>query len=125
MDFQQKKTVRMIMYSKVTLFVLFVLVVLFCRGVWNVYQKEKFSRDGLAVAEKKYADLSVRKDFLESQIQKMKTEEGLEEEIRNKFSVTKKGEVSVLIVDSSSSTVEDSGDKIQKSLWQSFLDLFK
>jgi len=123
MDFQQKKTIKRIMYSKITLFVLLLLVILFTRAVWNMYQKEKFSKIGLATVEKKYDDLTSRKEYLEGQIDKLQTDEGVEAEIRDKFSVTKRGEVSVLIIDSSSSdkqmeTVEN------KSLWQKFLGFF-
>ena len=124
MDFQQKKIAKRIMYSKLTLFVLLILVILFTRAVWNIYQKEKFSRMGLATVEKKYDELSARKEYLEGQIKKLQTDEGIEAEIRDKFSVVKEGEVSVLIIDSSSSdkqleTVKD------KSLWQKLLDFFK
>jgi cell division protein FtsB len=123
MDFQQKRTVRRIIYSKFTIFVLLVLVIVFSRSVWNIYKKEKFSRESLSVVERKYEDMSSRKKYLEGQIQKLNTEDGIEEEIRDKFSVKKEGEISVLIIDNSSSS-----KKIEmiseKSLWQKFLDVF-
>lgn len=123
MDFQQKRMVKIIMYSKLTLFILFILVIAFSRAVWNIYQKERFSRENLTSVENEYRELSSRKEYLEGQIQKLNTSEGIEGEIRNKFSVGKEGEISVLVVDSSSSDEKTSETK-NDSLWQRFLGFF-
>lgn len=125
MDFQQKRTFKRVLYSKITLLILLVIIFFLGRAVYNVYQKERFSRENLAMINEKQAGLLDRKSFLDDQIERLKTDEGVEAEIRNKFSVIKPGEVSVVIVDRTSSSKENIKENIRKTVWQSFLDLFR
>jgi len=123
-DFQQKKKIRKVIYSRVTIFVLFVAVIFLTRSVYDIFTKERISAENLAMTQKDYSALEARQTTLKSDISRLNTQGGVEEEIRSKFSVAKPGETVVMIVDSTSSSSTDSqGNK--KSFWQRFVDFFK
>ena len=122
LDFQQKKQVKKIMYSRVTMVMLFVACLALGRAVYGIYGREQLSAADYAQVERQYNDLTSEQDMLNSQIGKLNTESGVEDEIRNKFSVAKPGEVVVEMVDASSApnvSTQDDG-----SLWSKFIRLF-
>lgn len=124
-EFQDKERRRRALYSKASLVVLAVLVVLFAKGTWNVYQKANESRRNSDLTQKEYDSLKVRHDYLEAQIGNLSTPEGKEREIRQNFQVSKEGEQIVVIVDSTSTVnteVEEQGG-MQKA-WNSFWGIF-
>ena len=82
----------------VGLFLLFP-VILLGRGVWNLYSKEQNVKDELANLLTQQSELQNRHSFLEGQIEKLQTSEGLEYELRKKFGVARAGEQVVVIVD--------------------------
>ena len=123
-DFQQKRQIRKIFYSRVTLVLLLIIVVFMVKQVYDIYEKEVVSKNNLDLVVKKYDGLKSREKMLSSEIDKLKTKEGLEEEIRDKFDVEKPGEQTVVIVDSvdtrqSTSTIQNTG------FWQGVIDWFK
>ena len=62
--------------------------------------------------------------MLSSEIERLKTKDGIEEEIRNKFNVVKPGEHLVVIVDDAS-TSKNETTKQNTGWWGSFLGWFK
>lgn len=123
LDFQQKRKLRSFMYHRITLFVLGFLVVSSLYSTFGVWQKKKESEEFRKVAEKKLSELQNRHDNLEKDIERLETPEGVEEEIRSKFSVAKKGENVVVIVNDIAVDGSSSTEKV--SFWQKFLNLFK
>lgn len=123
LDFQQKRKLRGFMYHRITLFVLGFLVVSSLYSTFGVWQKKKESEEFRKVAEKKLSELQNRHDNLEKDIERLETPEGVEEEIRSKFSVAKKGENVVVIVNDIAVDGSSSTEKV--SFWQKFLNLFK
>lgn len=124
LDFQQKKKVRKVLYSRITIFLLLVVVIFLARATYNIYSKEKISGQDYATVLKNFNDLKQRSATLSLDINNLSTENGQEEEIRDKYSVAKPGETVVVVLNSTSgtSTVSDGSNK---SLWQKFLDLFR
>ena len=116
-DFQRKKNIRKVIYSRITIFVLFVVVVFLLRAVYDIYKKERVSFKSVASVEENYNDLKDRKNMLRSEIDRLNTDKGIEEEIRSKFSVARPGETVVVIVDNSSNTSTDS-ESTGQSFWQ-------
>lgn len=124
LDFQQKRNIRKIIFSKLMLLVLLLLVVFVGKGVWRVYKSQVMSRDNLANVERKYEDLLDRKEMLEDSIKSLNTEEGIEEEIRQKFGVVKDGETMIVIIDNKNTSskaveMEDGG------FWSKIVEWFK
>lgn len=118
-DFQQRKKIKKFLYSPLAVIILLILCGLLIRGTWNVYKKEKESRENLEKVTAEYERSKERQGVLEHQIERLSTEEGVEEEIREKFSVTKPGEEIVLVVEDDTSTY------IQEDLKTSFWDKLK
>lgn len=76
--------------------------------------------------ENEAAVLAVREGELEKKIERLKTPEGVVEEIKDKFSAVREGEYVAIIVDErveATSTEEESGEWL-KDLWQDFKNLW-
>ncbi|MFA5651829.1 MAG: septum formation initiator family protein [Candidatus Paceibacterota bacterium] len=115
-DFQQKRKINRVIYSKISFIILLVLVIFLGRSTWDIYKKSKLSFDNYVETKKDYENLKARKDMLEAETNRLKTDIGIEEEIRSKFNVAKPGETVVIVIDSSSSTSTDK-NSFQKSFW--------
>jgi cell division protein FtsB len=98
-NYQQKKQIRKVIYSKITLLILFILIIILSKAYYGIYKKQIISNQNLKIVKEEFDSLKSRKDVLEFEINKLNTEEGLEREIRSKFNVSKPGEVVVNIVD--------------------------
>ncbi len=68
--------------------------------------------------------MNARKDMLNSEIGRLKTDNGVEEEIRSKFNVAKPGETVVVVINGSSSTSSQNSSG-NKGFWASFWSIFK
>lgn len=123
LDFQQKRKLRAFIYNKITLSIFFVVVLILLFSTFNVWRKKVESQKLTEASELKVSELEARKVFIDDQIVKLNTEEGVEEEIRSKFSVAKEGERVVVVVNDN--TEDDTKIETDKSLWQKFLDLFR
>jgi len=122
-DFQQKRKFNKFMYSKVTLVILFIIVIFLAKATYNIYQKYKISAGNYSAVKKDYDSLNARKNMLGSEIDRLKTDTGVEEEIRSKFNVAKPGETVVVVINGSSSTSTNQ-DNTKKGFWTSFLGIF-
>lgn len=121
-DFQKKRKIRKIMYSKVSFFILIVLIIFLAKATYNIYQKAKFSSESYDSVNGEYLELKERSDMLNSEIDRLKTESGIEEEIRGKFNVAKPGETVVTIVNSN---ISDNDTDEQDGFWTKFLNIFR
>ena len=115
-DFQNRKKIRKILYSPVTLLALFVVLSILVSGVWGVYQKSKVSHENLEREKKEIGRLTERERTLTSFINFLKTEQGVENEIRTKFRAIKEGEKVVVIVENKASVAEATSTVTSKSL---------
>jgi cell division protein FtsB len=123
-DFQQKRQVKKVIYSKVFLVILFISVIFLGRATYNIYNKSKLSSKSYNETKKDYESLKARKDMLDSEINRLKTDSGMEEEIRSKFNVAKPGETVVVVIDGSSSTSTNANNS-KGGFWSSFWSIFK
>lgn len=101
-NFQEKKNFRKIMHSKIVLIILGVLVLLFIYNVIKLANKAVDTKRNREIAEKKIAELQIQKEELTKEIEKLSTEKGIEEDIREKFGLGKEGEGMIVIVDDES-----------------------
>ena len=110
-------------YSRLSLVVLIILIIFTLKGVWNIYLKYNESAENRQNIEEHLADVSLREGFLTSEIARLKTKEGIEREIREKFNVKKEGEEVAVIVtpDEKTGAVVNSGSF---SLWRSLKEFF-
>lgn len=123
-DYQQKKQIKKVIYSKITLVILFIFIIILVKANYGIFKKERLSRENYKIVKEDFDSLKNRKSILESEINRLKTDEGVEEEIRLKFDVSKPGEVVVNIIDDSSSTSKESEDN-KESFWTKLIGWFK
>lgn len=120
LDFHQKRKVRAVMYHRATLIVLSILVLLSIHSVWSVYQKKSTSEQAKEVALRRTEELRARDSELKSNIERLQTTRGIEEEIRSKFTVAKNGENMVVVVDDSKVGTSTT----QRGFWRKIRDFF-
>ena len=87
------------MHSKPILAFLGIIVLIFASGVIGFMGKMIMTIENRKVAENKIAQLEKEKERLSSEVSKLKTQDGIEESIREKFGLVKEGEGMIMIVD--------------------------
>ncbi len=98
-QFQKKSLYKRIVTSKIIVAILFILVLFFGHATWDVYLKERESAGYVVNANSQLSKMIDRKELLASEIARLETKEGIEEEIRSKYNVSKPGENVLIIVD--------------------------
>lgn len=122
--FQERKKLRKILYSKVSLAILFGVLFMAGRGVWRIQEKVSVARAERDLAERSFADMQLRTEELEASLARLKSERGIEEEIRQKFTVALPGEEVVVVVDESAKKGKN-GEAIQnQNLWLRIVSFF-
>jgi len=123
-DFQQKRKIKSVIYSKLSLIILIIIIFFIAKATYNIYQKYKLSSNNYYAVKKDYDSLKDRRLMLESEIKRLKTDNGVEEEIRSKFNVAKPGETVVTVIDSSSSNLVNTANQ-NEGFWPSLWGVFK
>lgn len=99
-EFREKKRFRKFLYSNITIIGLVLLIIFIGKGVWSLYEKKEIALTDRTDVEARVLALQDRQKFLEKEVADLKTENGIEREIRGKFNVKKPGEEVVIIVES-------------------------
>jgi cell division protein FtsB len=97
-DFNRKKSYRKYIYSPFSLFLLFIIFILLLKALWGVYTKERRSAAYLEREQSELNRVLDRKKELAQAVEYLKTDRGVEAEIRSKFRVVKEGEKVAVIV---------------------------
>ncbi len=116
--FEAKKQLKSRIYSRTTLIVLLFVIILTAKGVFNIYLRNRESVAAREDTAHKLRDLQGRKQVLDSQISKLKADDGVDREIREKFNVIKPGENVVIIVPPEIATTTDIKQGFFEKLWQ-------
>ncbi len=119
---KEKKFLNKIIYSKITLVVLFLLLILVARGVWRVFSEVRMTDENKKIAQQELNELENRKERIEKELEEFNSDSGVEKEIRNKFSVVKEGEQMVMILDDKSNY---KSDLKKDTFWSKILNWFK
>jgi cell division protein FtsB len=123
LEFQEKRKLRSFLYSKTTLAILIIFIVLAANAVWGVYKKQSLTKENLAQTAATFDGLQAREKMLSSEIEKLKTETGKEEEIREKYGLVKPGEEVIIVVNEGDDNLDQ--DLAQNNFWQKIKDWFK
>ncbi|KND48813.1 MAG: hypothetical protein AB200_00025 [Parcubacteria bacterium C7867-005] len=122
-ELQEKQRIKKRLYSTPGLVVLLIVAFFMIRGAYGVIVKERESSKYVEDLEKKIGSLSQRQEDLRDGIGRLETEEGIETEIKEKFSVSKPGERVVVVVDQRKISTSSATSSIPwykrllKSLW--------
>ncbi len=95
----KKKNKYALWHSPLALIVLFCVFVGFAYNMVGLIKKERETSKNRASELNKMDELRKRESKLSADIDKLNTEEGVEESVRDKFQVVKPGEKEVLIVE--------------------------
>ena len=101
----EKRRIKKVIYSKVTLVVVTVLLVLVARGTWDIYEKAKYASTNEVRVKTELELLKKREEFLNKELYNIRTNRGKEAEIRAKFDVGREGEKLVVLVDAEESVI--------------------
>ncbi|TAL49537.1 hypothetical protein EPN83_00085 [Patescibacteria group bacterium] len=115
-DFQRRKRIRRRLYSPLSLLVVAVLAALFLRGAWQIWQKERESGRNINQVSRALEEARRKERQLSAGIERLQTERGKEEEIREKFSVARTGEEVAVIVERGGAGKQEQGGA--QSIWQ-------
>lgn len=97
-ELRDKQKLKKTLYSLPMLVLAVLAVLLLGRGAGSVLMKERESARTLRRLEEKNEALKARHEELERDVAKLGTEEGIMEEIRSKFNVTRPGEHLAIVV---------------------------
>lgn len=103
-SFQKSGKLKHLMQSKLFLIFLGIVILVFVFSVFSFMGKMEETSKNRKIAEDKITELEKSKEKLNSDITNLKTEKGVEENIRNKFGLAKEGENMILVVDDKSSS---------------------
>ncbi|MDD5152871.1 MAG: hypothetical protein PHS95_02650 [Candidatus Pacebacteria bacterium] len=125
LPFQERKKVRRILYSKTMILVLLVVAILVARGTWQVYTKASIARAKSDESAQKLKEIQERNSTLEASLAHLKSNNGLEDEVRQKFNVARPDEEVVMVIDENSKKSENGANVSEETFWQKILSFFK
>jgi len=121
-DFQQKRQIKKVIYSRITIFVFLIIVIFLGKATYDIYTREQLSQSNYDSIKKEYDDLQSREAARTSEIARLNTGEGVEAEIRDRFSVAKPGEEVITVIDNDGTST--SQHVTNDGWWQKFTNLF-
>jgi len=119
--FRKKSTHRLYSWPVLLLLAVFFIYTLY--WTWGAYQKQAASIQGLEGTKRVWDQFTQREAELKENVQKLQTSRGLEEEIRERFSVAKEGEKMAIIIEEKMNGDENNPPK--KWFWASFWEIFQ
>lgn len=121
-NFQEKKGFKRFLQTKPVLMLLFMVVIVFTWNVINLLGKLQETAKNKKNQEEEIYNLQKRKEKLSSDIDKINTEKGKEEIIRENFGLVKEGENVIVIVEDKNKT--EVLPKNNKGIWYFLKNLF-
>jgi cell division protein FtsB len=119
-NFQKENKLKYIMQSKVFLILLGIIIISFFFSMFNFLDKMQETKRNREIVENKIIELQKSKEKLSAEIDKLKTEEGVEASIREKFGLAKEGENMIVIVED-----KNKNDLKAEANSSSFFEFFK
>jgi cell division protein FtsB len=104
---RDNKKYRKIIFSTATLIFLSIILLILLKALWSAYNKEKLSSENLEKQRKELVRLNDRKKNLEQSVEYLKTDKGIEAEIRSKFRVAREGESLAVILDDDATSTDN------------------
>lgn len=98
-EFEQRRHPARLLGKRLVTALLFLMLVLAMKGAWGVHEKKKETDRLRADAEAKMHELGERSAALGETVAKLKTEEGIEAELRRQFEAGKEGEGVIIVMD--------------------------
>ncbi|PIP68733.1 hypothetical protein CO033_03270 [Candidatus Nomurabacteria bacterium CG_4_9_14_0_2_um_filter_32_10] len=106
-NFQKGGKLKQIMQSKFFLIFLGIIILVFAFNIFNFINKMVETGKNKNLVEDKIIELEKSKEEFNSEINKLKTEKGIEESLREKFGVAKEGENMIMVVEDKNLPVKE------------------
>lgn len=106
--------------SWAVLAVTFLAVIFLSHVTWQMYTRYRFTKEERVKAEETLAHLEERESALAGVVAALNTESGVEQAVREKFSVVKPGEFVVNIVERENEATSSEVVEIKKKTWWQF-----
>jgi cell division protein FtsB len=123
-EFQERAKTRRKRRSKILLLFMFLILIFLAKGAYSAYAKESESRVEVERSLKEKETLDKRYQVMSEQSDELKSNVGIESEIRNKFDVAKPGEGVIIIVDKAAPVIEEDNRGVLKRFWDSVKGVF-
>ncbi|MES2416217.1 MAG: septum formation initiator family protein [Patescibacteria group bacterium] len=120
-NFQDDRFIDRLIHSKIVLLIFLCFVVFFLYNVIRFSIKAFETRENKVIAQEKVTNLQKEKDRLNLEIERLNTDAGVEENIRNKFALAKDGEGLIVVLDDDTPQTQ----KTKLSFWARIRNLFK
>lgn len=99
-ELKEKRRIRKLLFSRITIAILVIVFLLITSATWSVFGKYRETQTNDRNARENLIVLEEREVNLKKEIENLKTEKGVEKEIRENFGFVKEGEKIVIIVES-------------------------
>ena len=122
-ELQRKQSIRRNIYSIPSLILLLIITLVLAKGAIGVWSKNGKSAALVKELEGESLDQAEREQQLKEDIDYLETEEGIENEIRERFSVSRDGEEVAIIIDRKDKENEESQPEIPwyQRLWHAII----
>jgi cell division protein FtsB len=122
-ELQQRQKIKQMLYSYPSLFLIAVLTFFLAKGASSIMAIERESARRAAALEAQSSTLALHEEELKGEVARLRTEEGIIGEIKDKFRVTREGEYVAIIVDEkkSATSSDNSGQIWYKKLWSAII----
>lgn len=126
-ELEKKQRTKKRIYSIPVLVILLGLTGLLAKGTYGVMKKRQESAKHVETLKAKLVELEERKQELNKNIDRLSTPEGVDREIKEKFSVSKEGEEVAIIVDPKepATSTEPIGQPFYKRWWNTVKGLWE
>jgi len=112
--YEQRRDPTRLMWRRLAAAVLLIVVAIGVRGVWGVYKKAQESHELRVEAEAKLNDLKQREAELRADISMLRTDRGVEEQLRERYDLAKDNEGVIVIVEPPAPPAEPQPSNFQK-----------
>lgn len=99
LDFQEKRKLKVILYSPFTIGILFVLTVMLSISAYERFKAERETSEKRNEQARELESLNQKALLLEAKVERLESDRGFENEVREQFDVLKPGEKAVILVD--------------------------
>jgi len=123
-SFHKKNKIKNIVYLYSILAVFVVLIFLLGNATWNMYNGSRVAKMKMAQTASELDSLRDREAHIASSLDYIKTQSGIESELRKRFPVVKDGERVIVIVDDGNEREEDVSPENKKGVWDKVKDFF-
>ena len=129
-DFHEKRKIRSVLYSRPVIGVILLVTILLSISAYNRYTVAKEMEVKLESRKQELEELKERAHAIESKVEYLTDERGVEEELRNRFDAIREGEQVIILLEERGKDVIDDIEvpnaiDTGKSFWQSLIDTFK